>query len=204
MKANVVPIEGEGGVPIGGWPEERERARTERRERFDALVRSHDRHLRALAFRLLGDRDLMDDALQEAYLRAYKALPSFRKDSAMATWLYRITYNVCMDRLRERRKNALRLGGLASLEEMAERGLEPPSADDPAALVEHKDDLGSALAELTPPNRAAVLLVDLMGYDYSTAASILGLKEGTIASRLHTARALLRRALSTGYEEGQR
>ncbi|MHB9149566.1 MAG: RNA polymerase sigma factor [Thermoleophilia bacterium] len=203
MEPYVMPIE-EGGVAIGGWPDERQGARKARRERFDALVRSHDRQLRALAFRLLGDRDLMDDALQEAYLRAYKALPSFRQDAAAATWLYRITYNVCLDRLRERRKNALRFGGVVSLQEMAEHGLEPPSPDDPATRAEHKDDLGSALADLTPTNRAAVLLVDVMGYDYSTAAGILGLKEGTIASRLHTARALLRGALSARHEEGQR
>ena len=194
----------EGGVAIDRWPYKRQGPQQSRRERFDSLVRSHDRQLRALAFRLLGDRDLMDDALQEAYLRAYKALPSFRRDAAAATWLYRITYNVCLDRLRERRRKALGLGGVSSLEEMAEQGLEPPSTDDPAARAEHTYDLGSALAELTPASRAAVLLVDLMGYDYSTAADILGLKEGTIASRLHTARALLRGALSTRHEEGTR
>lgn len=209
METYVVPIR-RGGVAIDGWQEHgadraiRRGPSLTRRERFAEVVRDHDRGLRALAYRLLGDRDQMDDALQEAYLRAYKALPSFRDESAAATWLYRITYNVCVDRLRLRRRATERFGRLGSLEDLAERGLEPPAGDDPATAAEHRSDLDAALAGLPPDHRAAVLLVDAVGYDYATAADILGVKEGTIASRLHTARALLRGALSPRHEEGPR
>lgn len=209
METCVMPI-GEGGVAIEGWRERRPTSAIRRggsatrREEFARVVRSHDRGLRTLAYRLLGDRDQMDDVLQEAYLRAYKALPSFRDEAATATWLYRITYNVCMDRLRAHRRAAASFGPLGSLEDMAEHGVEPRSQDDPAATVERRGDMDAALAGLRPDHRAAVLLVDALGYDYSTAADILGVKEGTIASRLHTARALLRGALSARHEEGQR
>jgi RNA polymerase sigma-70 factor (ECF subfamily) len=203
METFVMPIR-EGGFAIDRRQDQERSANPARREAFADLVRAHDRELRSLAFRLLGDRDLMDDALQEAYLRAYRALPSFREEASTATWLHRITYNVCLDRLRDRKRTVQHLGSVRSPEGMAERGLEPRSADDPAAAAERKDALGIALAGLPPDQRAAVLLVDAMGYDYGTAANILGVKEGTIASRLHNARALLRGALSARHEEGLR
>src|SRR5215211_3471267 len=76
-----------------------DRARRGDQEAFAAVIRHYDRGLRSLAYRLLRDRDRMDDALQEAYLNAFRALPKFRGESRLGTWLYRITYNVCLDEL---------------------------------------------------------------------------------------------------------
>ena len=76
-----------------------DRARGGDHEAFAAVVRLYDAKLRGLAFRVLGDRDRMDDALQEAYVRAFRALPRFRGDARMGTWLFRITYNACLDEL---------------------------------------------------------------------------------------------------------
>src|SRR3954471_15505587 len=70
---------------------------------FMTVIAEHDRALRSLAFRLLGDRDRMEDALQEAYVKAFRALPGFRHESGMGTWIYRVVYNACMDELRRRR-----------------------------------------------------------------------------------------------------
>ena len=64
------------------------------------LIDSHDRMLRSLAFRILGDRDQMDDVLQDVALKAFAALPKFRGDASVATWLYRITYTTCLNRIR--------------------------------------------------------------------------------------------------------
>jgi len=72
------------------------------RDAFGSLIRQHDLSMRRLAFGLVGDRGGMDDALQEAYLRAYRGLPSFHGDSAFGTWLYRIVYRTCLDELRRR------------------------------------------------------------------------------------------------------
>jgi RNA polymerase sigma-70 factor (ECF subfamily) len=66
---------------------------------FREIVLRFDSGLRALAFRLLRDRDRMDDVLQEAYLKAFRALPRFHRDARLGTWLYRITYNACLDEL---------------------------------------------------------------------------------------------------------
>jgi len=69
-------------------------------DEFAAIVAANDDRLRALAYHLLDSREAMDDVLQEVYLKAYRGLPAFRGDSALATRLYRITYTTCMDRLR--------------------------------------------------------------------------------------------------------
>jgi RNA polymerase sigma-70 factor (ECF subfamily) len=154
-------------------------------DRFARLVAEHDRSLRRLAFRLLGDREAMDDVLQEAYTKAFRALPRFRGEAAAGTWLYRIVYNACVDQLRRQRR-------------IAELPLEPPSSPstaDPEESAERREALAAALAALAPDQRAAVLLVDVEGFDYPAAAKVLGVRVGTLASRLSRARASLRRAL---------
>jgi RNA polymerase sigma-70 factor (ECF subfamily) len=157
---------------------------------FVALVELHDRSLRRLAFRLLGDRDTMDDVLQEAYAKAFRSLPRFRGHSTVATWLYRIVYNACLDELRRVRAHAR-----VPLE------LSPPAAaTDPADTVAGRSALLEALASLPPEQRAAVLLVDADGVDYRAAANVLGVEVGTVASRLSRARSTLRRALSATSE----
>lgn len=157
---------------------------------FSALVHRHDQRMRALAYRLLGTTADMEDALQEAYLKAYRAFGTFRGDSAAATWLYRIVYNTCIDRLRAQAHSDPPM----SLDRMRERGLEP--ADDSFALdIEEREVLSRALAALPPDRRAAVLLIDAFGYDYRTTATVLGLRPGTVASRVSRARQTLRATL---------
>jgi RNA polymerase sigma-70 factor (ECF subfamily) len=159
-----------------------ERARNGDQDAFTAVIRHYDDGLRALAFRLLGERDLMDDVLQEAYVKAFRALPCFRGESRLGTWLYRIAYNACLDELRRsRRTEALPL----------EAGV-PSRAADPGDVAARRGDLERALAALPSDERAAVFLVDAQGFDYRESAHILGIPEGTVASRLNRARASLR------------
>ena len=164
---------------------------------FAEVIRHYDPGLRALAYRLLGDRDRMDDALQEAYVNAYRALPRFRGGSKLGTWLYRIAYNACLDELaRSRRVIELPLG---EVREPAD----PRSGV--AETVVSRGDLADALAALPPEDRAAVLMVDAHGFSYREAGEVLGVPEGTIASRLNRARAALRGALgdrAEGVSEG--
>lgn len=153
---------------------------------FGAVLRHYDSRLRALAFRLLGDSDLTDDVLQEAYVKAYRALPRFRGEADLGTWLYRIAYNACMDELRRGRREDLPL-------EMAERAASP--GGDPGERAGEAAALSDALAALPAQDRAAVLLVDRDGLPYARAAEVLGVPAGTVASRLNRARAALRAAL---------
>jgi RNA polymerase sigma-70 factor (ECF subfamily) len=174
----------------GVAPEVLLRARQGDHRAFGELVGVYDDRLRRLAYRLLGSRRRMDDALQEAYVKAYRGLPDFEGRSSLGTWLHRITYNACLDVLRtEERREA------APLEVVGDR---PDPGPGLAGRVAERADLAVALAKLPPDQRAAVLLVDAEGYDYESAGDILGVARGTVASRLHRAREALRASLTDG------
>ncbi len=154
---------------------------------FVAILRHYDRRLRLIAFRLLRDRELMDDALQDVALKAFRALPAFRGEAAIGTWLYRITYTTCLDYLRRTRPVLL-----MPADEIPETlGIVCDTAD----LVAERDQLACRLSLLPPEQRLAVLLVDQEGFDYRTAGEILGIPAGTVGSRLSTAHERLRRGL---------
>jgi RNA polymerase sigma-70 factor (ECF subfamily) len=165
------------------------RARRGDHDAFAGVVGHYDHRLRALAFRLLGDRDRMDDVLQEVYVKAFHSLPRFRGDAALGTWLYRITYNACLDDLRRRPP--------APAAAEYDDDLADPTAG-PAELAVQRQDLAAALDGLPADQRTAVLLVDAYGLDYAGAAAVLGVRAGTIGSRLSRARSVLRAALDEG------
>ena len=140
-----------------------------------------------LAYKLMADRHRMDDALQEAYLKAYRASRRFRPGSDFGTWLYRITYNACIDELRKRKRSPVVHRRTPSTRCPAARARSGSSA--PSETVR------GALADLPVDQRVTVVLVDGEGFDHREAAKILGVAPGTVASRLHRARAALRRIL---------
>jgi RNA polymerase sigma-70 factor, ECF subfamily len=168
-------------------------------EAFMALLDTHDRMLRSLAFRILGDRDQMDDVLQDVALKAFTALPKFRGDASVATWLYRITYTSCLNRLR----GAGRTVPLFDPEDGGPSPLSEPSSGDTADDVIRHIELTAALASLTAEQRAVVGLVLEGGLDHHTAAEVLDIPMGTVASRLAAARAALRRFLSKSLPTGE-
>jgi RNA polymerase sigma-70 factor, ECF subfamily len=174
-------------APTSVAPAVLERARDGDHDAFAAVVRLYDRRLRGIAYRVLGDRDRMDDALQEAYVRAFRALPRFRGDARVGTWLFRITYNACLDELARARKTTY--VALDELVEQASEGLELEESFDA------RSEVSAALTELSPDERAVVFLVDVEGFDYTSASRVLGIPVGTVASRLNRARAALRSAL---------
>ena len=157
---------------------------------FTVLVRRHDDRLRGLAFKLVGDRQRMEDAMQEAYLRAYRSLDRFRRDADLGTWLYRIVYNACIDELRRSGRRPLPV-------DTADVAWDAPGgAAGPERSVHASDSARRALAALPEDQRATGLLVDGEGYDNVTAAEVLGVAPGTIASRLSRGRAEMRRILA--------
>jgi RNA polymerase sigma-70 factor (ECF subfamily) len=161
------------------------------RESFVALLRSHDDRMRGLAYKLLGgDRHRMDDALQDAYLRAFAARHRFRREADLGTWLYRIVYNACVDELRRGGRRPEPVDPQTSVWER------PSPRPGPDAVVGAADATVRALASLPADQRVTVVLVDGEGFDNVAAARILGVAPGTVASRLSRARHALRRVLA--------
>ena len=153
---------------------------------FAQLLRRHDERMRGLAFKLLADRARMDDALQEAYLKAFRALHKFKPGKDFGTWLYRITYNSCIDELRKSRRSPV-----SSEDPIDPDGTRPG----PERVVTTAESVRAALEQLPDDQRITVVLVDGEGFDHRAAAKILGVAPGTVASRLHRARAALRKVL---------
>ncbi|WP_431043269.1 RNA polymerase sigma factor SigM [Streptomyces sp. P1-3] len=156
---------------------------------FGELVRRHRDRLWAVALRTLGDREEAADAVQDALVSAYRAAHTFRGQSAVTTWLHRITVNACLDRAR---KTASRRTSPIADTERLEQLIEPhESAAAPAERSDLHRELLSALSTLPAEQRAALVLVDMQGYPVAEAAEILDVPAGTVKSRCSRGRARL-------------
>lgn len=156
---------------------------------FEDIVRAHEATVYRLALRQLGNREDAEDAAQEVFLKAYTGLNSFRGDSRLSVWLYRITSNVCTDMLR-RRRETVSLSQENGEGEPLELEL-PDERFDPVALTERKDlreHIGAALQALPPEAREILLLRELGGRSYDEIAAALDLDLGTVKSRIFRAR----------------
>ncbi|MEU1617393.1 RNA polymerase sigma factor SigM [Streptomyces sp. NPDC005722] len=161
---------------------------------FGELVRRHRDRLWAVALRTLGDREEAADAVQDALVSAFRAAHTFRGQSAVTTWLHRITVNACLDRAR---KAASRRTAAVTDEKQFEELLEPhESAAAPAERGELHRELLRALATLPVEQRAALVLVDMQGYPVAEAAAVLDVPAGTVKSRCARGRARLLPLLS--------
>ncbi|EST28896.1 RNA polymerase sigma factor SigM [Streptomyces roseochromogenus] len=156
---------------------------------FGEIVRRHRDRLWAVALRTLGDREEAADAVQDALVSAYRAAHTFRGQSAVTTWLHRITVNACLDRAR---KVASRKTSPVDDTERLEQLLEPhESASAPAERNDVQRQLFEALGTLPHDQRAALVLVDMQGYPVAEAAQILDVPTGTVKSRCARGRARL-------------
>ncbi|WP_405898769.1 RNA polymerase sigma factor SigM [Streptomyces sp. NBC_00727] len=156
---------------------------------FGELARRHRDRLWAVALRTLGDREEAADAVQDALISAFRAAHTFRGQSAVTTWLHRITVNACLDRVR---KAASRRTSPVDDPERLDQLLEPhESAEAPAERHDLHRELLAALATLPAEQRAALVLVDMQGYPVAETARILEVPVGTVKSRCARGRARL-------------
>jgi RNA polymerase sigma factor (sigma-70 family) len=157
---------------------------------WDDVVREHADRVYRLAFRLTGDAHDAEDLTQETFIRVFRSLASF-KPGTFEGWLHRITTNLFLDMVR--RRGRLRMEGLPEDTDRL-----PGGGPDPEQIFSdtHLDpDLQGALDELAPEFRAAVVLCDVEGLSYEEIATTLGVKLGTVRSRIHRGRQALRGAL---------
>jgi RNA polymerase sigma-70 factor (ECF subfamily) len=158
---------------------------------WDEVVRTHSARVYRLAYRLTGNRHDAEDLTQEVFVRVFRSLSSYTPGT-FEGWLHRITTNLFLDLVR--RKARIRFDALP---DDAERL--PSKERGPAQIYDEThfdDDVQAALDALPPDFRAAVVLCDLEGLSYEEIAATLGIKIGTVRSRIHRGRTQLREALA--------
>jgi RNA polymerase sigma-70 factor (ECF subfamily) len=152
---------------------------------FAELVRLHQRRAYAVARAIVLSHEDAEDAVQEGFLHAFRALDRFRSDQPFGAWLNRIVANAALDLVRRRK--------VRDADELPETFALP--FRDPGESDELRRRLGGALKRLTDRQRAVIVLHDVEGYTHGEIGSMLGIPEGTARSDLHHARAALRRLL---------
>jgi RNA polymerase sigma-70 factor (ECF subfamily) len=156
---------------------------------FEALYRRHAARVHGVVARLVGfDRARAEDLVQEAFVRAWQALPAYRFESAFGTWLHRLAVNTALMELRARRSRPQADGDDEALDHV---GM-PDSAGHATAL---SLDLERAVATLPPRARAVLVLYDVEGWKHEEIADALGMAVGSSKAQLHRARGLLRTRL---------
>jgi RNA polymerase sigma-70 factor, ECF subfamily len=163
-------------------------------EAFEPLVERYRQRVWRLAFQLLHDREDAWDCAQEAFVRAFHSLASFRGQSAFYTWLFRITVNVATDRQRARGAHARAFGAERVPEEEWKRTTPDPGGgpDQSAAQSEQRERIRQALDALPAKARTIIMLSDVEGLSYREIAEVLDCPIGTVMSRLHNARKRLK------------
>jgi RNA polymerase sigma-70 factor, ECF subfamily len=180
-----------------------DRARAGDEDAVTELYRRHERRAYNLALRTVGDPWDAADVSQEAFIKAFKNLDSFKGEARFGTWLHRIVVNAAYDHLRRQKAEPMDSeilddltgpAGTAAVLATGRSGVDP-------AVDGLSEPLRRALMSLNEGFRFAVVLCDLLGFPYNEAAEILGVQEGTIKSRIFRAREALAAALvEAGYE----
>ncbi|MFD3682955.1 RNA polymerase sigma factor [Streptomyces sp. NPDC058613] len=159
-------------------------------EAFEALVRGHGPAMLRLAANLLGSRSEAEDAVQEAFVSAWRKLPEFRGDAGFGTWMHRIVTNRCLNTLRSRRP-------VADLDEVPEQPA-PDHLNSPARAAESQAAvraLGEAMALLSPEQRACWVLREIETMPYETIAEMVGISQEAVRARVFRARRCLTEAM---------
>ena len=170
---------------------------------FEQLVTPYEQKIYALCLRMMAHREDAQDAAQEAMLRLYRSMSSFRGDADFGTFVYRVTTNVCMDALR---KQQVRAG--ESLDALYDEGFSPkddtPGPEEALMQAEEKERLSQAIDQLSEEMRLPLVLREIHELSYEEVAQTLGIGMGTVKSRIYRAREKLARLLASGENAGEK
>jgi RNA polymerase sigma-70 factor (ECF subfamily) len=185
------------------------RARDGDHEAFRILVERHEGRVHALALRILRDPEWARDAVQEAFIKAYRALRRFEGRSSFNTWLYRLTYNHCLDMRRadkthrhvewDEERMSSETGDPGGSSPGEDPPLLPGAPPGPAQALERSElrvQLVDAIATLPEDARQTLVMREVDGMSYAEIAQVLQVPKGTVMSRLHNARKKVREILT--------
>ncbi len=168
------------------------------RDAFNTLISEYQSKVINIAYGVIGDREDALDAAQEAFVKIYKNISSFRGGSSLDTWIYRVTVNVCTDMLRKRGRIVQAVSMDARTEDDEPKNEIASAAPSPDEIAESNDTarlVRAAINTLSPEYREVITLFDIEGFSYSEICDILHLPPGTVKSRLSRARAALKKVL---------
>ena len=160
---------------------------------FTEIVEQYSDLAYSVAFRMLRNAEDAEDAVQEAYISAFKALPNFKGQSKLSTWLYRIVVNACLMKIRKDKSRAKYLSEKAFDDAIVYDWKNDP--EEAAVNSELRSMLESGLDLLSPDLRAVVVLRDIQGLSTEESAEALDISIASLKSRLHRARIMLRKHL---------
>ena len=162
---------------------------------FEMLVVKYQRRIERLIGRMVRDVDLVADIAQETFIRAYRALPQFRAESAFYTWLYRIAVNTAKKALVDMKRDPIivnsALGAGEDEDETYRGGMEPTDGETPEALLASKEiaaTVNAAIAALSEDLRQAITLREIEGLSYEEISDVMNCPIGTVRSRIFRAR----------------
>lgn len=164
---------------------------------FNELMAAHEDRVFGICLRVMRDRELALDAVQETFITVYRKVDKFTGESAFSTWLYRVAINTCYDQLRKIKRRAV--DPLPDATNPAD-----PHSESAFTAVELRPDLQRALATLAPEFHKAIVLADMEALPLQQVADILGVPVGTIKSRVFRARRQLADALRNQNADAQR
>lgn len=172
------------------------RAMAGNEQAFEALVLRYQTPVYNLCLRMTGNPDDAADVAQEAFLKAWRNLSSFQFESAFSTWLYRLTSNACLDFLRAKKRHAT-VSLTAEDDEAQIMDVADPAPTPESTLLAQEESraVAAAMAALEPEHRQILTLRVIQDLSYGEIAQILGIKEGTVKSRIARARENLRKKL---------
>ncbi len=199
-------------VPMPEGYEEELVERLKRRDEaaFTELIRLYEKRIFQLVLRMLGDRGEAEDVAQDVFLTVFKSIDSFRGDSKLSTWLYRIATNHCKNRIKYLDRRAR--GKKTELDDLSEHDRVESASMSASAHVARPDQqaeanqmetiMRRAIGELDEEQRELVILRDVENLSYEEIQAITGLPEGTVKSRLHRARLALAKTVRAASEPG--
>ncbi len=172
---------------------------------FEKLIESHQKKVYNIAYRMMGNNEDALDAAQEALIKVYKSLGTFREESSFSTWVYRITANVCLDQLRKRNRiNTVSMQNTVVLDDGEVEVQIEDNNFNPDVILEKNElrrSIVDAINHLNEDQRLVIILRDINGCSYEEIASILKCSLGTVKSRISRARNALKDLLTNEREQ---